>query len=257
MTDELQKKNIPIPVIAFVTAELLLYLLFMGMDIAMSNSHLSADNIFYRISRIGALNPSLIKYYSILLCFAFSLYLSIKKHELSKRILAAAMCFTIISDFFLLLHPEHLIPGLFTFCAAQSIYLFAISGGDKKKTLITIALRLFLALTASVIILLSGLIRFDNDTNMNAVLFLVLLYAISFMGNIIRQIIIRRCIFKHQAMFLTGLLLFVLCDINVLIYNLNGFLNISSQAYFTLRNISSVLMWGFYLPSQVIIVLSA
>ena len=258
------KKN-PI-IIIFIAIELLLYLLFMCMDLYSLQHQGALGGFLYDIALIKGISPSMLKYYGILLCFVFSLCSYIETKEKARAFLTVAMLFTVISDYFLLLHPEIIVPGLFTFCIAQSIYLYVITGGDKKKTGIFIGIRIIIAIAGTIVLKVSDIVCFDPDQNMNAVLFLGILYALSFLGNVGRLIVyhvrkkedkVPQCLFKRPGLFLIGLLLFVLCDINVLICNMDRFILITSESYYTLRYAATVLMWGFYLPSQVIIVLSA
>ena len=267
------EKGLSIPTKIFLAIELVLYLLFMGIDIVSCYPGISQDNIFYRLSEIPFFASSHLKYYGIMLCFIFSIFLFITKREKSKALLSAAMFFTLVSDFFLLLHPDIMIPGLITFIVAQSIYLYVITGGDMRKLAYSVAIRIGIAFLAAFILEHTGLIYPGYSRKDQIILFLGLLYAISFFGNVIRHACNifshkkaaktgdvqnkPKCLFKYPVLFMIGLMLFVLCDINVLIFNLYRFMDISSSWYSTLYLISSVLMWAFYLPSQVLIVLSA
>ena len=267
------KFTITTPMKIFIAIELLLYLLFIGMDITFSDFDFSPNNIFYKISSIRIFSASMLKYYAILLCFAFSLYRYIKTREKPKGFLTIAMGFTIVSDYFLLLNPEQMIPGLFTFIIAQSVYLYIINGGILQKTVSALGFRIAAAIGIYQIFRFFDIIYYAYSTEMRLTILLGILYAISFLANIIRHIIFLcqttkaarngtscqtpKCMFTFPVLFLIGLILFVLCDINVLICNLHKFVNIYPNDYVTLYYISSVLMWGFYLPSQVIIVLSA
>ncbi|MBO7633297.1 MAG: hypothetical protein J6S72_02800, partial [Lachnospiraceae bacterium] len=51
--------------------------------------------------------------------------------------------------------------------------------------------------------------------------------------------------------------IFALCDINVLLYNLPLLFDIHSHLLISLFDIIGTLMWVFYLPSQVLLALSA
>lgn len=59
-----------------------------------------------------------------------------------------------------------------------------------------------------------------------------------------------------MILFATGLVLFVMCDINVCLFNLTDFITVPEQTYLLFYNISSVLIWVFYAPSQALITLS-
>ena len=183
------------------------------------------------------------------------------------------MCFTIVSDYFLLLNPEQIIPGLFTFIIAQSVYLYIINGGILQKTVSALGIRVALAIGIYQLLKYFDVIYYAYDSEMRLTILLGIMYAVSFLGNIMRHSVLLflnkkatgnesskpviKCMFRFPVLFLVGLILFVLCDINVLIYNLHRFVSVYYLEYGTLYSLSAVLMWGFYLPSQVIIVLSA
>jgi cation transport ATPase len=61
---------------------------------------------------------------------------------------------------------------------------------------------------------------------------------------------------KSLVLFAFGISLFLLCDINVGFFNMSGFLAIPEAIYNVLYSLSSLLMWTFYAPAQVLIALS-
>jgi hypothetical protein len=52
------------------------------------------------------------------------------------------------------------------------------------------------------------------------------------------------------------MVLFLLCDLNVGVFNLTGFVSVNSSWFHNLYAISAIAMWLFYLPAQVFISLS-
>jgi hypothetical protein len=71
------------------------------------------------------------------------------------------------------------------------------------------------------------------------------------------QVAIRNPKIKSNLVYAIGMLLFLLCDINVGLFNLSGFVTIPEEMYSLLYSLSSILMWTFYAPSQVLIALSS
>ena len=61
---------------------------------------------------------------------------------------------------------------------------------------------------------------------------------------------------RSVTLFTIGMGLFLLCDINVGLFNLSGFISLPGDIYHKIYSISSILMWTFYAPSQVLIALS-
>ena len=140
-------------------------------------------------------------------------------------LLGAALLCTIFADRFLLFE-SNILPGIISFCIVQTIYLFVITGANLRQFLTFFGIRLVCGVAGAVF--LSGLA--GGDRLLAAV---VCFYGISFVGNIVHIVVsIARshtgaikppCLFAKPGLFATGLILFLLCDINVLIYNLNGY----------------------------------
>lgn len=284
MSSNTKKQKNALPIFIFIAVEILLYFVYMYMDIALASGNVSADSSLAAIMSTGLLSPTYIKYYSIILCLLISAvyYYKNKSQDTinAYTLLAAAMFFTAISDYFLLLKNNNIVPGLASFCVVHAIYLYVITCKDIRMTGIYTGIRAVVAIIITVVIKSTGLIKDTNDSSLNSVLFLVLLYGISFVWNVgllflklvnNREILktagksgktvnndieTKICTFPHPVMFLIGLVLFLLCDINVLLFNLSSYINVSSQTYAVLQIASTVLMWAFYLPSQVLIVLS-
>ena len=62
---------------------------------------------------------------------------------------------------------------------------------------------------------------------------------------------------KGRRIFAYGMLLFLLCDIHVAIFNTHNYLDVGgAQWYQLVFQIASVAMWFYYLPSQIIIAYS-
>ena len=285
MTRNTKKQKNALPIFIFIAIEILLYLVYMYMDIMLASGNISANSTLAAVIGSGVLSPTYIKYYSIILCLLISvIYYYKNKSDDSINaytLLAAAMFFTAISDYFLLLKNDVIVPGLISFCIVHAIYLFVITCKDIKMTGIYTGIRVLAAIIIAVILKSTGVIRYSNDSSLNSILFLVLLYGISFVWNVgllflklvnnrellksvsaqnkinnQKDIEAKICTFPHPRMFLIGLILFLLCDINVLLFNLSAYINVSSEMYAVLQIASTVLMWAFYLPSQVLIVLS-
>ena len=285
MPSNTKKQKNALPIFIFIAIEILLYLVYMYMDIMIASGDINASSALAAVIGSGVLSPTYIKYYSIILCLLISvIYYYKNKSDDSINaytLLAAAMFFTAISDYFLLLKNDVIVPGLISFCIVHAIYLFVITCKDIKMTGLYTGIRILAAIIIAVILKSTGIIRYSNDSSLNSVLFLVLLYSISFIWNVgllflklinnrellksgsaqnkannQKDIEAKICTFPHPRMFLIGLILFLLCDINVLLFNLSAYIIVSSEMYAVLQIASTVLMWAFYLPSQVLIVLS-
>lgn len=162
----------------------------------------------------------------IVLCLSCSLYAAFHG---SDRLVTLAMGLTVAADCFLLVAGEHLFVGVLLFLCVQTVYFVRLRllGAPQAATLraglaLLAGLLLYLLKMATPLTLLSGL--YFSQLLSNAVLAWTI----------------------HNRRFAIGLTLFVCCDICVGLSNCG-----------VLTPATSFGMWLFYLPSQVLIVLSA
>lgn len=167
-----------------------------------------------------------LKYAGILLCLLYALLWAFCGGD---KLVFPALLFTTAADWFLLIREEHLLLGLILFLVVQTLYLIRLRRAGTEPHF---WLRSMLAL------LLGGVVfavRLASPLNL-----LVALYFSQLLSNAILAWSAKKWLFG------AGLTLFVCCDICVGMYNLDLF-----------HSFASVGMWLFYLPSQVLIVLSA
>ena len=256
--------KLPVPVIIFIAVEAVLYILFMILDGIDTFTDPLQSSFYMSFAKTGVFSADFLKYYSVIICLIVSIVYYYKTKTKESAALAAAMFFTAFADYFLLLDNKNMTPGLLSFCIVHTVYLYVITNGNLKQTLKYLLIRIAVAFSVSLCLRLTGVVSFDNDINMMPLVFLVIFYGFSFISNLFtlfasvmdKTIKDKKCLFDRPVLFLIGLTLFILCDLNVLIYNLGDFIEINSSFYPALREATYILMWGFYLPSQVIIVLS-
>lgn len=167
---------------------------------------------------------------AIALCLLFSLLRALQGRE---GLVTLAMAFTAGADWFLLVRNDHLMVGVALFLCVQAIYLIRLRRLGAPQAY---WLRAGLALLAGL-----GLYALDMATPLNL---LAGLYFSQLLSNTLLAWTI------PNRRFALGLTLFVGCDICVGLFN-------SGLVSGALYQIVSVGMWLFYLPSQVLIVLSA
>ncbi|MCL2197987.1 MAG: lysoplasmalogenase [Defluviitaleaceae bacterium] len=151
-------------------------------------------------------------------------------------LLVCGLGFTLLADYFLVLSEQHLF-GVAAFCFVHVFYIFRAV--EFKKWMILPLVGVGVVWAAA----LSG----------GFVVFMAGLYALLFATNIFIN-------FKTKArrpkvnfyLVMVGLILFALCDINVMLFNLTRYTGISHGF-----NASFTLIWVFYLPSQAFLALSA
>ena len=232
----------------FITVQAVLYVGFLALDLTDKSYDISVT----------------LKYSIILLCFCYAL-LSAGKSTF--YLLQIALFFTAISDLFILILDYYFF-GVLTFILAQELYslrLVILSNkakigktpvGQGRKLGLAFLKRILLQLTVSLAVcLLLGL----AGVYLEGLLVISVFYFICIVTNVISAftLVRHRPENKGNLIYAIGMLLFMLCDINVGIFNLSGFISVSREVYALLYSISSILMWTFYAPAQVLIAISS
>ena len=163
--------------------------------------------------------------------FASILIIAVMSLLAKNKVFTAALCLTAAADVFLLVLNRWYILGIFIFIVVQLLY--SISLDSRKKFYCQLIL-----IFASVTLLLI-------TQNIDA---LAIGYIMVFLINLLRaglQYWQKRD--KQALLFFSGLLLFFCCDLCV------GYYQIGSGS---LWHFARIAMWGFYLPGQILILLS-
>lgn len=223
------KKIDYIVISVFILLEIALYLSFLFID----------KRIF--VTRIES---STLKYASISLCLAFSLYCLIRKRKMVNCFILIALVFTLISDYFLLFNTNQnlYVYGLITFIITQLIYFAFILYLRKSKLELLINLLVRFLLTIAAIVVTFYLNYSDVLT------ILALVYFVELLSNFLYSTFLIK-FDKEYLIFSLGLLLFIGCDINVGLNNVHLFEGID-------YSLVNFLMWVFYLPSQILLSLT-
>ena len=166
-----------------------------------------------------------LKYGSILLIALTSLCID-------EKLLTCALCLTAAADAFLLVLDRWYAAGVLLFLIVQLLYSLHMRS---RRTLYA---QLILTILSIVLSVSSG--RLEALAGGYILVFLINLIRAGFHAAEIRS--------KESLLFFLGLLLFFCCDLCVGWYHIgNG----------PLWSFARVAMWGFYLPGQVLILLSA
>lgn len=200
----------------FLTVEAILYAAFLIWDLT-----------------VGGPGSNPIKFAGILLCLAYSLYLS---RQGGCRLVSAALALTVLADVFLLLLNAHYALGILLFCGVQGLYFIRIVRGGGRNLW---GLRLGLFLLSLVVLNLLGLLIPLN--------ILALFYFTNFFCNALASL---SCSGRSMRLFSIGLWLFLCCDVCVGLFQNPQLVPPAVSAFV------SVGMWLFYLPAQVLIALS-
>lgn len=210
--------------------------------------------IAFTILDIGFGDPSLMRFsvalklLSIAICVVFLSRLAFANPENSDaRLMVLVMGFTLASDIILLLTRQFTV-GLILFVIVQSLYSIRI----QKRFIVGWA---FIKGAFFIICLLFFMQRMPERLNYALMLALGAFYALLFLWNILAITIRKSNNDYDRRLFLVGLVLYALCDINVAIYNFPSFFE-SNALMSRIYAFSGLAMWLFYLPGQVALTLS-
>lgn len=216
----------------------LLYSIFLSMDIFQIETLISVD---------------IIKFLSIVLVFLISLIIG--EDSISHKdilLLRLGLFLTLMADFFLLFFPSQYLWGVGLFSIVQILYNIRYEGGAHRDIIYKFT-RLFLLFFLFYLILKKFIIDIDF------LLILSLYYAICLLSSSSRAIRLLkspRYPRLNTRMIVVGMILFLLCDINVGIFNLLKLINIWNPSLLFLKKLSYISIWLFYLPSQILLSLS-
>lgn len=224
----------------FVIVELLLYIMFMYLDLAKTEYYHISNNL---------------KFLSIVICSFFSIvYYSKDDNQTDLILLRSALIFTVISDLCILI-LDYYIVGTLTFCIVQLLYLIRLCRYRYPENLMGNILKKVvrnILITASIISLFIIL-----QIDINLLVIISMIYFVSITLNVGDSISIAyHTKNRSTIIFAIGMVLFILCDINVGVFNLSDFISIESSLFSKVYSFSVIAMWMFYLPAQVCIALS-
>lgn len=177
---------------------------------------------------------ALVKYTGILICFVVALYLCAQGGQ---PLIGLAMGFTLAADTFLVLLNEHIVLGLVCFCAVQMVYCIYVGQFGLHGCWLTTRF-LWMAAVMGALLAIRAL---------TVVSFIVSFYLVNFVINLAHSVVSKQV----PKLFCLGMLLFLCCDICV------GLSNLTDLAPAAAIQLTRAGIWMFYLPGQVLIVLSA
>lgn len=222
----------------FIFLQIILYISFLSQDIMDGNATLS----------------NYIKFSVVALCLLYVLLKGSGNSDKQLLFLRLALTFTLVSDVLILL-SDYYFYGVLTFIIAQQFHGIRISVLEGKKVNLvkdTLTRLLYQALLG----LATGLILWKFDISINGLLAASIFYFICILTNTVRSVRFAALLRDKKIIYLAvGMILFLLCDINVGLFNLSDFLPVG-PVYEKIYSVSSILMWTFYAPSQVMISLS-
>lgn len=217
---------------------LILYFVFLCMDLFVVKFLISSDTL---------------KFLSIILVVFISLIIG--ENSLSPRdafLLKIGLLFTVMADVLLLLLNSHYRVGIALFCIVQILYNIRYRQKNAKVTIRNFSI-IFISLFFIYIFIDKFIIKIDF------LIIIAIFYAICLLSSTYKAMNLAKFrVFPNlnSKMIALAMILFLLCDINVALFNIIKTISISNRFTILLSNISSISMWFFYLPSQLLLALS-
>lgn len=234
-------------IIGYLIIELIIYIAFMSLDLA-GQYTISANHI--------------LKYIGLLLCPMFLLLyrglLNTEHRYPNTMITLVALCFTAFSDYFLLVRNDHFLIGILSFIVVQLLYMIRIQRMRermiRRELVVRACIFTGIGIMAAAVIHKIGR-KFDRESIVMAIA--AGWYIFNLIMNAIRAG--RLAIEKGKpdpatVILALGLMMFIGCDLCVGANNLYAY---GVEVTPMLQRFINVAMWGFYLPSQVMITISA
>lgn len=245
------RNNKPLLII-FLILEVVIYLSFLYLDMIGSTKY--------------DLNNYL-KYTSILLCVLFQV-LYYHRLGLVTLFLKLAIITTAVADYFLLIKGNNEL-GVSVFIYVHLFYMIKLHIEDIRKNGIKQSKRQNKKISFIGIIALRYIVIIFNTFIVSLIFSyfgveidgLFIVTSIYFQSLIYNTFVAVKSVIGQKDkmgnyIFAAGMLLFLLCDINVGLYNLTYYLDVSEELYSLIYAVSSISMWFFYLPSQILISIS-
>ena len=232
--------------ILFLAVQAVLYVSFLAADLTGSSITLSVS----------------LKFTVIILCFCYVLFYGNSSGKSILFCMKTALFFTLVSDLFILVLDEYYY-GVLTFIFAQQLYGIRLSmefydiEKEQEQRLVRKGFLIRLAVQAALLVVICLILQAAGFV-LDELLIAGIFYFISIMTNTLRAIrtaVIRKGS-RELVLFAAGITLFLLCDINVGLFNMSSYLPLPGELYAAVYGLSSILMWAFYAPSQVLIALS-
>lgn len=215
----------------------IIFIMFLSMDIFNLDLKISSNQL---------------KFLSVFLCLILSLLPDPSSHESrGLDLLRLGLFLTIIADYIFLIHQDNYSLALGLFCLVQLIYSIRYRGRDGLKMILR-----FIILFLVILILYRIIDRRLGEIDFQIVL--AIFYGICF-GLSLWEATKRYRREPNKVgnrMIVYGMILFLLCDLNLGVHYILGVLKASGEVIDFLRNISVISIWVYYLPSQILLALS-
>lgn len=198
-------------------------------------------------------SANMLKLSSIVLCLTISMVSSpLRKQSKNTFLLQLGLIFTIMADYIFLIHDDDYILAIGLFSIVQIIYSLRYREGNEVERVMGFIIIYLL------IVILYKLVN-KNLVDIDFIIAIGIFYGICLLSSLKEALLLYKSD-PHKSinkMILFGMVLFLLCDINLGLNYTLGELQATSYILNLTRSISSISIWIYYLPSQMLLALSA
>ncbi|MFY9421471.1 MAG: lysoplasmalogenase family protein [Bacilli bacterium] len=191
-----------------------------------------------------------VQYLGIVLCLLFTF--AIFENRKDAWFLRAALFFTVISDWFLVIKQSDYLLALITFTIAQFFYAIRLWENDgsvnrNKKHILMRSMVLIIMELGFLFLFKILKIKYDSLIFMGVMYFTFLLM----------NVLLAFMQLRKNILFPIGMTLFLCCDVLVGLSNLQNYIALAEPSFLlAIINSPVDLIWIFYFPSQALLALS-
>ena len=215
----------------------LLFIVFLSIQVYEINFFMSAN---------------MVKFSTIFLCLLISIISSpLSKQSKNIFLLQLGLIFTIMADYIFLIHDDDYILAIGLFSIVQIIYSLRYREGNETERVLRFMIIYLL------IVILYKLIN-KNLFPLDFIIAMGVFYGICLLSSLKEALLLYKSD-PHESinkMILFAMILFLLCDINLGVNYILGEAKDMGNTLKLLENLSSISIWVYYLPSQILLALS-
>lgn len=198
------------------------------------------------------ISSNVIKFLTIILCLVISIISSPSNNQ-SKDIflLQLGLIFTVLADYTFLIHNNDFSFAIGLFAIVQIIYSLRYREGNEIRRIVKFIV-LYLAIVIAYKILKGSFLEIDF------LIAIAMFYGICLISSLKDAFFLYKkdCTEDRSKMILFGMILFLLCDTCLGLNYILSEAKITGNVLNSLKRISSISIWAYYLPSQILLALS-
>ena len=195
---------------------------------------------------------NMLKFISIFLCFLVSIISSPLRNQAKDIfLLQLGLILTIMADYIFLIHDNDYTFAIALFSMVQIIYSLRYKVGNESERILEFII-IYLAIVISYKLVNKNLVKLDF------IIAIGIFYGICLFSSLKEawRLYKNNPNKSSNKMILFGMVLFLLCDINLGLNYVLDQLQVNGYVFNLIKSISSISVWVYYVPSQILLALS-